>query len=181
MSGSNCCFLTFIQIAQEAGKVVWYSHLFQNFPQFLVIHTVKGFDVVNEAEVAVFLELSCIFYVHWMLAIWSLVPLPFLKPAWTSGSSRFVLLKPGLENFEHYFASIWKWSESEVAQSCPTLWDPVDCSLPGSSVHGILQARILEWVAISFSRGSSRPRDWTPVSHIADRCFNLWATREAPC
>ena len=55
-------------------------------------------------------------------------------------------------------------SESEVTQSCPTLCNPVDCSPPGSSVHGILQARILEWVAISFSRGSSRPRDWTQVS-----------------
>ena len=54
-----------------------------------------------------------------------------------------------------------KWKESEVAQSCPTLCDPMDCNLPGSSVHGILQARILEWVAISFSRGSSWPRDWT--------------------
>ena len=64
-------------------------------------------------------------------------------------------------------------SESEVAQSCPTLCDPVDCSPPGSSVHGILQARILEWVAISFSRGSSRPRDRTQVSHIAGRRFNL--------
>ena len=55
-------------------------------------------------------------------------------------------------------------SESEVAQSCPTLWDPKDCSLPGSSVHGIFQARILEWAAISFSRGSSQPRDWTQAS-----------------
>ena len=59
------------------------------------------------------------------------------------------------------------------------LWDPVECSLPGSSAHGILQARILEWVAISFSRGSSQPRDWTWVSHIAGRRFNLWATKEA--
>ena len=67
----------------------------------------------------------------------------------------------------------------EVTQSCPTLCDPVDCSPPGSSVHGILQARILEWVAISFSRGSSQLRDRTQVSHIASRCFNLWATREA--
>ena len=67
--------------------------------------------------------------------------------------------------------------ESEVAQSCPTLCDPVDCSLPGSSVHGILQTRILEWVAISFSRGSSRPRDQTRVSRIGGRRFNLWATR----
>ena len=73
-----------------------------------------------------------------------------------------------------------KESESEVAQLCPTLCDPVDCSLSGSSVHGILQVRILEWVAISFSRGSSWPRDWTQVSCIAGRCFNLWATREAP-
>ena len=68
---------------------------------------------------------------------------------------------------------------SEVAQSCPTLCYPVDCSPPGSSVHGILQARILEWVAISFSRGYSQPRDRTQVSRIAGRCFNLWATREA--
>ena len=69
--------------------------------------------------------------------------------------------------------------ESEVAQSCPTLCDPMDCSPPGSSVHGILQARILKWVAISFSRGSSWPRDRTQVSHISGRCFNLWATWEA--
>ena len=70
-------------------------------------------------------------------------------------------------------------SESEVAQLYPTLCDPMDCGPPGSSVHGILQARILEWVAIPFSRESSRPRDWTQVSRIADRRFNLWATREA--
>ena len=63
---------------------------------------------------------------------------------------------------------------SEVAQSCPTLCDPMDCSPPGSSVHGVLQARILGWVAISFSRESSRPRDRTQVSSIAGRCFNLW-------
>ena len=66
-----------------------------------------------------------------------------------------------------------------VAQSCPTLCDPMDCSLPGSSLHWILQARVLEWVAISLSRGSSRPRDWTWVSCIPSRRFNLWATREA--
>ena len=63
--------------------------------------------------------------------------------------------------------------ESEVAQSCPTLRDPADCSLVGSSLHGILQARVLKWVAISFSRGSSGPRDRTGVSHIPGRCFNL--------
>ena len=97
MSNSDGCFFTCIEISHEAGKVVRYSHLFKNFPQFVVIHTVKGFDVVNKAEGEV----------------------------------------------------------GEVAQSCPTLCDSVDCSLPGSSIQGILQARILEWVAISFSRGSS--------------------------
>ena len=65
------------------------------------------------------------------------------------------------------------------AAMCPTLCDPMDCSLPGSPVHGILQARVLEWVAISFSRGSSQPRDRTQVSCIAGRRFTVWATREA--
>ena len=59
MSSSNCCFLTCIQVSQEAGQVVWYSHLFQNFPQFTVIHRVKGFDIDNKAEIDVLLELSC--------------------------------------------------------------------------------------------------------------------------
>ena len=68
-----------------------------------------------------------------------------------------------------------------VTQSCLTLCDPTDCSLPGSSVHGILQVRILEWVAILFSRGSSWPRDWTQVSRIPGRFFTIWATREVHC
>ena len=62
MSSSYYCFLTCIQISHEAGEVVWYSHLFQNFPQFIVIHTVKGFGIVNKAETDVFLELSCFFH-----------------------------------------------------------------------------------------------------------------------
>ena len=61
MSSSNRCFLTCIEVSQEAGQVVWYSHLFKNFPQFVVIHTGKGFSIVNRAEVDVFLELSCFF------------------------------------------------------------------------------------------------------------------------
>ena len=108
MSCSNCCFLTGIQTSQEADKVVWYSYLFKNFPQFAVIHTVKGFTAVNEAEVDVFLELSCFF------------DDPTNVGNLISGSSAFsksslniwnlmvhLLLKPGLENFEHYFASVW--------------------------------------------------------------------------
>ena len=68
---------------------------------------------------------------------------------------------------------VWK------SQSCLTLYDPMDCSLPGSSIHGIFQARVLEWIAISFSRGSSRPSNQTRVSHIAGRLFTIWATRKA--
>ena len=108
MSSSNCCFLTWIQISQEAGQVVWYSHLFQNLPQFVVIQTVKGFGIVNKAEVDVFMELSC--FVDDPMDVGNLI----------SGSSVFskssfniwkfmvhLLLKPGLENFEHYFTSVW--------------------------------------------------------------------------
>jgi len=108
MSSSNCCFLTYMQIFQEAGQVVWYCHLFQNFPQFVVIHTVKGFGIVNKSEIDVFLELSCFF--HDPADIGNLI----------SGSSAFsktslnirkftvhILLRPGLENFEHYFTSMW--------------------------------------------------------------------------
>ena len=108
MSGSNYCFLTCIQVSREAGKVAWYYHLFKNFPQFVVIHTVKGFSIVNEAEVAVFLEFFCIFYDP--TDVGNLI----------SGSSAFsksslyiwkfsvhILLKPSLKYFEHYLASMW--------------------------------------------------------------------------
>ena len=108
MSTSNYCFLTCIQISQEAGQVVWYSYLFKNFPEFVVIHTVKGFGIINKTEVDVFLELSCFFYDP--VDVGNLI----------SGSSAFsktslnirkftvhLLLKPGLENFEHYLASMW--------------------------------------------------------------------------
>ena len=107
MSSSNCCLLTCIQISQEAGQVVWYSHLLKNFPQFLVIHTVKDFGIVDKAEIHVFLELSCFF--DDSVDVGNLI----------SGSSAFsksslniwnfmfhVLLKLGLENFEHYFAGM---------------------------------------------------------------------------
>ena len=101
-----------IQVSQEASKVVWYSHLFKNFPQFVVIHIVKGFSVTSEAEVDVSLEFPCFFYNPMILAIWSLVPLPFLNPACTDFINCWkfsvgVLLKPNLKDFEHYIASMW--------------------------------------------------------------------------
>ena len=87
--------------------MVWYSHLFQNFPQFIVIHTVKSFGIGNKAEIDVFLELYGFFDDPADVVNLTSVPLPFLKPASTSGSSRFTyLLKPGLENFEHYSTSV---------------------------------------------------------------------------
>ena len=108
MSSSNCCCLTCIKISQEAGKVVWYSHLFQDFPQFIVIHILKVFGIVNTAEVDIFLEVSRFF--NDPMDVGNLI----------SGSSAFsksnlniwkfmvqVLLKPDLENFEHYFARVW--------------------------------------------------------------------------
>ena len=89
MSSSNCCFLTCTQVSQKAGQVVWYSHLFQNFPQFIVIHTVKGFGIVNKAEIADFLELSCFFDDPADVGNLISGSIAFSKPAWTSGSSRF--------------------------------------------------------------------------------------------
>ena len=81
MSSSNYCFLTCIQVSQEAGQVVLYSHLLKNFPQFIVIHTVKGFGIVNKPEVGIFLELSCFFHDPGDVGNLSLVPLAFLNPA----------------------------------------------------------------------------------------------------
>ena len=83
MTSSNFCFLTCIQISQESGQVVWYFHLFQNFPLSVAIYTVKGFGIVTKAEVDFFffLKLSCFLMIQQMLTILSLVPLPFLNPA----------------------------------------------------------------------------------------------------
>ena len=127
MSSSNWSFLICIQVSQEAGQVVWYSHLSQNFPQFIVLHTVKGFGIVNKAEIDVFLELSC--FSHDPADVGNLI----------SGSSAFsktslniwkftvhVLLKPGLENFEYYFSSMWDECNGAVVGAffgIAFLWD----------------------------------------------------------
>ena len=108
MSSSNCCFLTCIQVSQESGQVVWYSHLFQNFPQFIVIHTVKAFGIVKKAEIDVFLELSCFFDDPVDVGnLFSGSP-AFSKTSLNIWKFTFhVLLKPGLENFKHHFTSVW--------------------------------------------------------------------------
>ena len=127
MSSSNCCFLTCLQISQEAGQVVWYSHLFQNFPQFIVIHTVKSFGIANKTEIDVFLKLS--FFFNDSTNVGNLI----------SGSSTFsktnlniwkftvhVLLKSGLQNFEHYITSMWDECNSAAVWAffgIAFLWD----------------------------------------------------------
>ena len=108
MSSSNCCFLTCIQISQEASQVDWYSQLLKNFPLFIVINTDKGFGVVNTVELDVFLELSCFF--NDPMDVGNLI---FGSSAFSKSKLNIwkfmihIFLKPCLENFEHYFASMW--------------------------------------------------------------------------
>ena len=140
----------------------------------LVAHTIK-----QEKEIkGIPIRKKC--FVHWtyqcqhhgcdmVLKFYKMLPLG-------QGTTRLV------QNWERSTSRLYAVtlleSKSEVAQSCPTLCEPMDCSPPCSSVHGVFQVRVLEWVAISFSRGSSRPRDGTQVSHIADGFFIIWATKE---
>ena len=108
ISSSNCCFLTCIQISQEAGQVVWYPHLWKNFPEFVVIHTDKGFGIVNKAEVDIFLKLSCFF--DDPMNVGNLISGSSVFSKTSLGIWKFIvhiLLKPGLENFEHYFTRVW--------------------------------------------------------------------------
>ena len=160
MSGSICCFLTSIQVSQEAGKVVWYSHLFKNFPQFVVIHTVKSFSVVNEAELDVLLEF-CYFYDPMDLGNLISCSFPFSKAnLYICKFSAHVLLKPSLKDFEHYLASIlndcncvvvwtffgiailWDWNENWSIQCCGHWWIfqicwHIECSTCTASSFGI--------------------------------------------
>ena len=114
-SGSNRCFLSYIQVSREAGNVGWYPHLFKNFPQFVVIHTVKGFSIVNEVDV--FLEFSCFFNdpmdVGNLISGFSV----FSKSSLTIWKFMIhILLKPSMVNFEHYFVSVWD------GYNCVVVW-----------------------------------------------------------
>ena len=172
MSSSNCCFLTCIQVSHEAGQLVWYSHLFQNFPKYIVTHTVKGFGIVNKAEIDVFLELSCFF--HDLVDVGNLI----------SGSSAFsktslnirkftvhILLKPGLENFERYFTSVWDECNCVVVWALlgiASLWDwnenwPFPVLWPLLSFPNLLAYGVQHFQSISVCpKGSTIC--WAPVA-----------------
>jgi len=115
MSSSKCCFLSCIQVSQEAGQVVWYSHLFQNFPQFIVMHTVKGFDIVNKAEIDVFLELLCFF--HEPVDAGNLI----------SGSSAFSKTSLNIWKFMCFWSLAWRILSitllaCEMSTNCAVVW-----------------------------------------------------------
>ena len=163
MFSSNCCFLTCIWASQEAGKVVWYSHLLKNFPQFFVIHTAKALSVVSEAEVYVFLEFSCFFSDP--MDVGNLI----------SGSSVFsksslnirklsvhILLKPRLKDFEHYLASMCNqpncaviWTFFGIALLCdwienwpfPILW--LLLSFPNLLAYWLQHFNSISWNSIT--------------------------------
>ena len=162
MSTFNCCFLTCIEISQEAGQVVLYSHLLKNFPQFVVTHPVKSFGVVNKAEVDVFLELSCFF--NDPTDVGNLICCSSAFSKSISNIWKFtvhVLLKTGLENFEHYFASVWHECNCVVVWAffgIAFLWDwnenwpfssPV-ATAEFSKFAGILSAALSQYHRLEF-------------------------------
>ena len=123
MSSCNCCFLTCIHVSLEAGQVVWYSHLFKDFSQFVVIHRVKGFGVVNWGEVNIFLEFPCFLYDP--LYVGNLISgsSAFLKSSFCIwNSSVHILLKPSLKDFEHWLAIMWNKHNCMV--EAPRFWPP---------------------------------------------------------
>ena len=130
-----------------------------------------------------------LFATPWTVAHQALLSIRFPRQEYQSGlpfscsrrSSRPRVWTPGLWHCRQTLYHLRHQGSPlkvKITQLCLTLFDSMDWGLPGSSVHGLLQARILEWVAIPFLRGSSQPRDQTQVSHIADRFFTIWATKE---
>ena len=112
----NCCFLTCIQVSQKVGKVIWYSHLFKNFPQFPVVYTVKVFRIVNEAEAYAFLELSCFFYDPTDVGNVISASSAYSKSSLYIWKFLVHMLKPSLKDFEYYFASVWNEG------NCAVVW-----------------------------------------------------------
>ena len=208
MSSSNCSFLTCIQISQEAGQVVWYSHLFQNFPQFIVIHTVKGFGIANKGKIDPFWISLAFSMIQQMLAMEYMLShvqfsdlmncnlpdspvhgiLQALKQVAISYSRRSFRPRDWMPVscvtcIDRRVLYCWATWEAPYTYTliyihthtcvCMCVCVCVVCT----SVRGISQARLLEWVAIPFSRGSSQPWDQTCVYCIASRFFIIWATK----
>ena len=191
MSSSNCCFLTCIQISQEAGQVVWYSHLFQNFPQLILIRIVKGFDIVNKAEIDVFLELSCFFLegscysVRWpvtqqitVLCSWVL-PI-FLWDFWSLPFDSYEILI--LMRFWYIgIVAIYLWYMLQIISSSPPfiIWFCLYCFLgfPGGSAVKILPAMqvaagdvdSIPGLGRSPGRGHGNPLQYSCLGNPMDR------------
>ena len=165
MSSSNCCFLTCIQISQEAGQVAWYSHLCKNFPQFMVIHIVKGFGIIKKAEIDVFLELSC--FLNDPEDVDNLI----------SGSSAFsktsvniwkftvhIFLKPGLENFEHYSTSMWDEC------NCAAVW-----AFFGVALYPSVKSKSKDWT-VTYTLMITAERWKQPNCQLTDRWIKKLCT-----
>ena len=174
MSSSNCCFLSCIQVLQEAGKMVWYSYPFKNFPQFVVVYTVKGFSIVNEAEVDVFLEFSRFF--HDPADVGNMISGSFAFSKSSLNSWKFsvhTLLKPNLKDFEHYFSM---WNE----YSCAVVWTFFGTALLWDKGKGKYNLSLLplfsfylpcsdgtECHDLSFLNAEFQASFFTPLSHTS--------------
>ena len=185
MSISNCCFLTCIQISQEASQVVWYSHLFKNFPQLVLIHTVKSFGIVNKAEIDVFLEFSCIFYdpadVDLLICFLCMAQITtevcMYVCVWGRDPCLHVLhCLHGLSWLMHFklldrdgMLHLWSIQFSLVTQSCLTLCNPMDCSSPGFPVHH----QLLELTQTHVHWVSDAIQPSHPLSSPSPPAFNL--------
>ena len=126
MQGSNCCFLTHIQVSQETGKM-WYSHLSKSFPQFVMIHIVKGFHIVDESEIDVFLKFSCFLYNPANVGNMISSSSSFSKPSLNIWKFLFhIMLKPSMQDFKHDLTSMGD------KRNCPVVWAFFSTTLLGS-------------------------------------------------
>ena len=136
-SSSNCCFLIYIQISHEPGKVVWYSHLFRNFPQFVVIHTIKGFSIVNEAEVDVYLEFPCFFCDP--MEVGNLITLSYLS--FTSFKVQFEHPLIYITDFRSLFP-YYGWTLLLSLPNLLLIYQPFLCNMQFSKTFNITQGNI---------------------------------------
>ena len=174
---SNCCFLTWIQISQEAGQVVWYSHVFKNFPQFVVINTVKGFGVVSKAEVGVFLEFSCFFWWSngcWQFDLWLFSLVQFSHPVmsnslWPHGVHVLCLhVHYLLPEFTQTHVHWGGDASNQLILCCPLLLPPsIFPYIRVFSNEPVLHSRWPKYWSFSFSISPSNEHpDWSPLGWL---------------